>query len=244
MTPVMKFSIGIMPVTKMFRIGGIGGAVVDAIIGLRTKALSGDAFTELASNNERTAFRITNADKSGSFEINEQHVVFNRDFYESKTSFDFERIHEEFQIIWNAANSVLEMKDIRRIGMVAEHRYKPPMPANTWLRDRLTTLETKMLTDKFLLQFEEREYARDGIAPDPKKSDFINYIYHFYDSALDASHPIDGSVNANLDVQRYFAPVHNGNVAGEVLKLHKSFVSAQKRLGEKMKALGLSDGKK
>lgn len=245
MSNVKKFTIGISPVTKMFRVQSIGGAVVDALIGLRTKALSGEAFTEVGSNTERTAYRVTNASKTANFEIKEETLVFSRDLYDSQVAFDFTKMHQEFQVIWAAANAVVEMKDIRRIGMVAEHRYAPQTNScSGWLREKLTSLDSKLVTDKFFLQFEEREYARDGIAPDPKKSDFINYIYHFYDGALDASHPLEGSINANLDVQRYFAPVHNGNVPSEVLKLHKHFEVAQKRLNEKLKTLGVANGKK
>jgi hypothetical protein len=246
MAIVKKFSIGVTPVSKMFRVHGLGGAAVDAVVRLRTKALSGEAFTDVGMNAERTAYQLTTPGKTSTFEVKEDSIIFSKDYYESQSSFDFGKVLDEFRVLWTALNSVLEIQDIRRVGMVAEHRFQPSTEGSSsnWLRGNLTTLDSKMVSDKFLLQFEEREYARDGIAPDPKKSDFINYIYHFYDSEIDASHPLEGSINANLDVQRYFAPVHNGNVSDEILKLHKHFESAQKRLDAKMKSLGAIYGKK
>lgn len=246
MAIVKKFTIGVAPFAQMFRIHGLGGSVVDAVLALRKgKSLSEDYFSEVAVNAERTVFQLRGLGGLNAMQFTDANITFTKDFYESEKSFDFRTMLDEFRAIWPAVHSTLNIQDIRRIGMVAEHSFKVESKSpSAWLRQKLTTFESSKITDKFLLRFEERELAQDGNAPDLKKSDFLNYIYQFNDSALDAQHPSDGSIRATLDVQRYFAPVLNGNVGDEVLKLKHHFELAQKRLDEKLKGLGASYGKR
>ncbi|TDP63243.1 hypothetical protein DES47_105247 [Roseateles toxinivorans] len=246
MAIVRKFTIGVQPFAKMFRVYGKGGEVVDAVLRLRTKGLHDDFFSEVVVSNDRTAFRLSSEDQLNSLQLTDENFTFTKDYYEANTSFDFKKVLDEFRLIWSAVNAVLNIQDVRRIGMVAEYRYSAETKsASGWLREKLTKLETQLLTEKFQLRFEERAPASDGLAPDPKKADFINYIYNFYDASMDASHPSPGSIDVNLDVQRYFAPVINSSVPDEILKLHKHFEKAEGHLDDKVKAFGaMSHGKK
>ena len=196
MPHIRKFTIGVLPFAKMFRVHGLGGAATDAVLKLRGKTLSDTFFDEIGVNAERTAYRLTGNDQVNSLHITEESIAFTKDYHDSSGSFSFKKTIEELKTIWPAVQSVLAVTDIRRIGMVAEYRYSVPHKhPSVWLREKFLTLPTAQVTDKFSLRFEEREFAKDGIAPDPKKADFINSIYHYYDSAIDASHPSPGSSN-------------------------------------------------
>jgi hypothetical protein len=238
MTIVRKFTIGVMPFAKMFRMRGIGGAATDAVLKLRSRGLPDEYFAEVGSNPERTAYRMSSADQVNAVALSEEHVAFSKTHYEAGGPFDFKKSLDEFRLVWNALNSVVQVTDIRRIGIVCEYRYVVDGPPSVWLRRRLTTLDTSQYTDGFSLRFEERALARDGVAPDPKKADFINTIYNFYDSSKDGEHPVPGFVTASLDVQRYFAPVFNGNVGDEVLKLYKTLCATEKQFDGRMKSWG------
>ena len=185
------------------------------------------------------------SDNSNVVHIAEDSISFTKDFYVSGGSYDFSKAIAEFKTVWSAINKILVVHDIRRIGIVAEYRYdvdaKQP---SKWLREKLTKLQTQRVTEKFHLRFEERELASDGKAPDPMKSDFINYIYSYYDGAIDAYHTQPDAMNATLDVQRYFTPVLNGDVVDEVQKLNKHFVAAEKTLDAHLKSLGAANGQK
>lgn len=245
MAIVKKITIGIAPFAKMFRVSSQGGTAVDSLLRLRSKSLPDDFFEEVASDGDRKNFRIMKSDLSNVVQITEESIAFSRDFYVAGGSYDFSKLLAEFRIVWSAINKVLAVNDIRRIGIVAEYRYD--VDANKpskWLRENLTTLKSQRVTEKFLLRFEEREFAASGVAPDPQKSDFVNYIYNYYDGALDGQHPQSGALNASLDVQRYFTPVHNGDVVDEVQKLHKYFVAAEKNLDGHLKSMGAANGKK
>jgi hypothetical protein len=186
MALVRKFTIGVAPFAKMFRVHGMAGAACDALLQLRAKTLADDYFQEVGWNDDRTAFAVSNAALGNKVTMSEENISFTKDCHDSDRVFSFEKALSEFKIVYGAINSVLRVTDIRRIGMVAEYRLSVGSSnPSGWLREKLTTIPSKMLTEKFSLRFEERELAADGKAPDPKKADFINYIYHFYDSAQD-----------------------------------------------------------
>ena len=242
---ICKFTIGILPFAKMFRVHGLGGAATDAVLKIRGKGLSDTFFDEIGLNAERTAYRLTGEDQVNSLHITEESITFTKDYHEADGTFNFKKTLDELKQIWPAIQSVLSISDIRRIGMVAEYRYSVPHKhPSVWLREKLLAMPSAMVTDKFSLRFEEREFAKDGIAPDPKKADFINFIYHYYDSAIDASHPTQGFVDVNVDVQRYFAPMLTGSVIDECLKLHRHIEAAESKVHGSRTKLGATDGKK
>ena len=232
---IRKFTFGVLPFAKMFRVHGLGGAATDAVLKVRGQGLSDSYFDEIGVNAERTAYRLTGEDQINSLHITEESITFTKDLHEADGVFNFRKSLEDFKVIWQALQSSLAVSDIRRLGMVAEYRYSVPHKhPSMWLREKLLTLPSTQVTDKFTLRFEERRFAADGIAPDPKKADFINYIYQYYDSALDMSHPLPGYVDVNVDVQRYFAPMLTSNVIEECSKLHRHFETAETRVHESM----------
>lgn len=243
MATVRKFSIGVQPFTKMFRMLGVAGSVCDAVLRLRSKALADDFYKEVGWSNDRTVCRLSNGTLGNLLTLTEESVVFTKDCHENDKTFSFDKTLAEFKTVYAALNAILNIQDIRRVGLVAEYRLTVDAKSpSSWLREKLSTSPSTLVTDKFFMKYEEREFAADGRAPDPKKADFINYIYHFYDSVLDADHSKPGFVDVNLDVQHYFAPVLNSSVPDEVQKLHRHFEAAQKRLLERLKALGAIHG--
>ena len=245
MAIIRKFTIGVQPFAKSFRMHGLGGVATDTVLRLRGKALPDDYFADVGVNAERTAYRLSSEDQTNSLQLTEDSVTLTKDYYDSKTSFDFKKVIEEFRVLWSAVDGALKLVDIRRIGMVAEYRYAVDNKSSSvWLRSKLTTIPTKSSTDKFTMRFEEREITKDGGIPDPKKADFLNCIYTVYDSITDATHPTSGFVDVDVDAQRYFTPLLNGNVTDELLKLHKHFESSQRRIDEFLIALGATHGKR
>lgn len=243
MTIVRKFSIGVMPFTKMFRMLGVAGSACDAVLRLRSKALVDDFYKEVGWSADRTVCKLSNSALGNALTLTEESVIFTKDYHENDKTFSFEKTLAEFKTVYAALNASLNIQDIRRIGVVAEYRLTVEAKSpSSWLREKLTTNPSTLVTDKFFMKFEEREFASDGRAPDPKKADFINYIYHFYDSVLDADHSAPGFVDANLDVQHYFSPVLNSSVPDEVQKLYRHFLAAQKRLDDRLKAIGAIHG--
>ena len=245
MPQIRKFTIGILPFAKMFRVHGLGGAVTDAVLKIRGKGLPDTFFEEIGVNAERTAYRLSDTDQINSLHITEESITFTKDHHDTGRAFNFGKTIEELKLIWPAIQSVLSVSDIRRIGMVAEYRYSVPHKhPSVWLREKLLVMPSSLVTDKFTLRFEEREFAKDGIAPDPKKADFINVIYSYYDSSIDASHPEPGFADVNIDAQRYFAPMLTSNIIDECTKLHRHFEKAEARIHEAMTKFGATDAKK
>ena len=244
---VRKFTIGVAPYVKMHRIHGVGGQVIDAVLALRLKALSEDFFEEVLVQSDHNGYRLSGRKGSNVLSFNDQSIAFTRDFYESNDSFEFSKVIEQFRTIWSAFNSIVQITDVRRIGIVSESKYTVPNKApSTWMRNKLSPIfESDLHAEKFHLRFEDRALAANGLAPDPKKADFLNTICQVYDSELDNEHPVPGFMYTSTDVQRYFTPVIPGkNVVDEALKLKKTFDIASKKLDDRLQKLGASDAKK
>ena len=244
MNPIQKFTIGISPHTKMYRVTNVGGQIVDRILALRLKELDENFFAEVHQQVDLNGYRIMSADKGTYLVFNEQSVIFTCDLHDSESTFNFDSFMRSFKFIFESINGILQISDIRRIGIVAEYKYKPakgklPSP---WLKEQFcSNLSLESHTEKFQLRFEDRALAPDGLAPDPKKADFINSIVQIYDGAADADHPSSDFVFANLDVQRYFAPVISGKQVLEATgKLKKTFDQNSKKLNEQLLKLGAS----
>lgn len=242
MTPIQKFTIGITPHMKMYRIANVGGQIVDRILALRLKQLDENFFTEVHQQVDMNGYRIAGADKGNYLIFNDQNIIFTCDLHERESTFNFDSFMRNFKFIFEEINSVLQISDIRRIGLVAEYKYKPPggKVVSAWLKDQfIPKISLESYTDKFQIRFEERALAPDGLAPDPKKADFVNSIVQIYDGALDIDHPNADYIFSNLDVQRYFTPVISGKQAIEsISKIKKTFDQHNKKLNEQLLKLG------
>lgn len=241
MAKIWKATIGIRPINKMFRVLSVGGSIIDALIGLRGgKVLNDDYFDTGGISNNRQAIRISNESQGNYVNVSVEDVVFIKDFYATGKQFDLNDFLAEFRAIWSAIDSVLKVRDIRRIGFVGEHRFPAASGASATLLRHLTKLEPSGHPDKFSLRFETRSFNTDGSVPDEGKGAFVNVIREYYDASQDVQHPEPKFINANLDAQRYFAPAFNGDISGEFLRLYnKTFVPATKDLTRELKELGL-----
>lgn len=234
MIRIEKFVIGIRTSTRMFRVPSIIGIIIDSILSERGgKKLEDDYFLEIASNSEKNNYRLRNEELGNTLVISTDDIMFSKTYYKKPHNFDFKKIISDFTHIWQIINDNLKINDIRRIGIVAEHQVdiSGNNPSNK-LIESLTTFEKPKHPAKFNLKFEDRYPTAEGLAPDIHKSDFINVIYELYDAELDTEYPKKSSVNANIDVQKYYSPLLRKNIPEEVVKVYKIF--------EKEKAVFLS----
>lgn len=222
MPNVGKFLIGVRPASKMFRASTASGSIFDEILSLRTSVLEEAYYDQVRIDRNNESHSLVNDSNGNSLTINRTNIVFAKAFYESTSHFNFEKTLDEFKAIWKSVNSHLKVTDIRRIGVVVEHRYSGTN--NKYTSESLTklfpALKAQGQVDKFVLRFEDRKPLSNGLMPDVEKSDFINTIIEIYDSQADTEYPAEGAINLNVDAQHYFAPVIGGDVSGEVLKLY------------------------
>lgn len=242
MVRVSKLVLGIRPSQKMFRVGSLGGVVIDAILAARSdKALGDEYFTSVGKAPDQSSYRLTNDDQGNLLQIDEANVVFTKDIYSDEQHIDLDKTLAEWRFLWKHINGVLLVRDIRRIGIAAEHQFKPPTgTASGQLFERLAAMQRPQHPGKFLLQFEDRRPTTNKVGiPDATKDAFINVIQHYYDSELDTEHANSGFINANLDVQKYFSPLFNGNIFDEIAGLLKLFQKEKAALDADIKKRGL-----
>ncbi len=224
MLRINKFLIGIRPASRMFRVPSVVGLIIDAILAERgEKVLNDEYYTEVASNHDKSNYSLRNEEQGNILRIDLENVIFIKDYYSSKKQFNFKKVINEFSYIWKTINYYLKLKDVRRIGIVAEHQFEiDSQNVNEKLLHLLTNFDGFDLKHpaKFMLRFENRHPTKEGLAPDVDKSDFINVIYSIYDGELDQEHPAKKRINVNIDVQRYFSPLLTSNIPDEVMKLN------------------------
>jgi hypothetical protein len=238
-----KISVGIRPLERMFRLTSLDGLIAEAVLGARSQEpLDREYFTNIQRASSGDALRLTNPERGNYLIVDFENIIFVNDRYDSLKASDLNAFKTEFRVIWNALQSVAKIRDIRRIGLVCEYRF-PLARASERLVSAITRLPASGYCDKFHLQFETRRGTGKGGLPDPSKDDFYNYIKTIYDSTADTDHPESAHYNANLDVQRYYAPVFNGNVTNELDALAIEFNRQQPAFMAEIQKLDLGNAK-
>ena len=237
MSRILKATVGIRTQTRMFRIRGLGGTIVDAVLQRRGHAsLPEDAFAQVGFIADEQGIRLGVPDHGPQLTVTHSDITYQEDCY-TEGLFDFARFHQRFRELWKTVNEILKVTHVRRIGFVTEERLENPNPSEALL-ESLTKWPSQSPVAGFNLRFVER--VSESPSFNEEESAYVNRIYSLYDGLLDKEHPDQGQVNAMLDIQRYFAPLISGNMADELLKLHnKDYLPAHKELKARLATLGL-----
>ncbi len=240
MVKVNKLVLGIRTSLTMFRVAPLSGQIIDEVLSCRgKKPLDDEYYSDVATNLEQGFFMLQNLELGNTLHIDKKNIVFIKDGYEqSNKDISLNKAINEFSFVWNILNERLKVRDIRRIGIVAEHQVKKNNGSKV-LIESFTSLSLPPHPAKFHLKYEERKPTKEGLAPDIEKDDFMNVIYSFYDSEIDTEHPTPDAVNLNIDVQRYYSPLISSNVSKEISNLSRQFENEEKKFISLLKEKGL-----
>jgi hypothetical protein len=237
---IKKLTIGVKCADKMFRVNSEWGAVVDAVLALRAEAPLSDPeyFKTVGTSDDRDAVQLDNRDKGTMLRVTVEEIIFSHTQYDAEV--DVAGFHDAFNAIWPAIDRILKVRNVRRIGIVAEHRIVDVDQPSRRLVEALTKFGVPQFAGRFHCSFERRVPTIEALAPDLLKSDFKNVIHHFYDAEMDASVPAKRAINANLDVQRYYGPALASEVIPACKKARKEFEYEWAKFGELLVAHGLA----
>lgn len=235
MMQIKKLTIGVQPAMKMFRLQSGWGGVLDAVFSaIGSNSLGEDFFTNVSVPPGRDQYQARNEEKGNLLTLTMDNIVFTKSFYEKDGGVNVEKFVSEFAALWAVIQKKLEVSNIRRIGMVAEHRvYEVKQPSER-LMSALVTLGVQGDMGKFSLNFENRFPSGSKNA-----QDFINVICQIYDSALDSEFAEADAVNFNMDVQRYFAPLLMRNEVDQFSILRREFEKRWRAYQDQLSKLGL-----
>lgn len=241
MHSIRKFTIGIRPGKKMFRVQSNWGDLADDLFRhvRRSTQFERDYFTAVRTTDNRDAVTLVSEEPGNHLTISMQDVVFVKDGYESGRAVDRERALKEFSSLWEVIDSILHIVDVRRIGVVGEARVGEVDMPSKGLLESVTKIGASNHPAKFNLRFEERMPTLEGLAPDMEEDDFKNTIYTIYDSALDGDHPIDDGVSWTLDYQRYFTPPLSKDIVKSTQDQQRHFESRWQAFSKKLVQLGV-----
>lgn len=239
---IRKFIIGVKTANRMFRVQALGGKCIDSIMNyvMSNDAIPSDYFTHVTSSTEQMKFSLRNTELGNILVIDDANIILYKDFYDFEDDIDIDATVNEFLIFWKIINEVLDIKDIRRIGIVAEQReYLEDGHPSKKLLDNINDFDTApKFPAKYQFTYESRHPTKESIAPDIAKDDFINVIYHFYDGILDRDHSEEKTINVNIDVQRYFHPNIKVITKDELMNVIKTFNKELEKLNKSTAALG------
>lgn len=240
-----RLTVGILFNEKMFRINSLHGLVTDKILGLRgnNSIIPSNYYTKVSNITTSTRemnLSVHNDSGHNSFQIRPQEVIFKKVSSEEGVSVDISKAINELKELWKASNKVMEFPATRRLGFVAEYRIPEKSEGSSCkqLIKSLSKFSEPGNSTSFMLTFENTSLGPDGKVHNKTTDQFWNTILSFYNSERDES-PVDGYINANIDVQRFFAPAKLDPVK-EFKTLEKRFEIERKRFLEQMNEMGLS----
>lgn len=236
-----KFVVGVRTASKMFRIQSVGGVLLDNILALRSKGgLDEEYYAEVSISSDRFQYSLKNEKLGNILHLNTDGVVFTKDCYDNDVKVNSQKLLSEYSLIWEVINNALKIEDIRRIGIASEHQISAKDNKSCkHMVDTFTKFKQPAHQGRFHLRFEDRRMTKEGLAPDINKSDFLNVLYDYYDGESDAEHPNKNTLNANLDVQRYFSPLLKKGCFEEASKLLKIYESEKNNMQNMLKSMGV-----
>lgn len=177
--------------------------------------------------------------------LSPQDIMFAKSDYTKNGGVSVDSAIAEFNTIYKVLNDVLRVRDVRRIGIVAEMRYWPNgATPSKQLLSKLFSHNLAGFPAKFNLTFERRYPSNDTTSFDTATDDFMNVIWSLYDSQIDVDLPDNDSFNVNCDVQRYYTPSFKGDVAKEIFTLKKRFDIEALQMNRTLEEVGLLEGSK
>lgn len=204
-----KIVIGIRPAGKMFRISSVWGLIADKLLSERgsNKLYSNNFFDRVKHPKSiGEGFGLSNKELGHHLVIQETDILFFKDTLWNDKSLSTSKVFEEFNYLWKLINPILKVDEIRRIGVISEHRmYPTKQRPSEFIQERITKTTTNNFLKNTLLHYEESRLIDGGSKPDLDKDDCINVIKDIYDSGRDEVSD-NKAVNYNIDVQRYFGP--------------------------------------
>lgn len=100
MLPVKKFTLGIRPSQKLFRLSSLMGLVIDAVLSCRgEKDIDEEYYSEVSRNVDSSVLLLRNEDRGNILKIDMENVVFTKDLYETDRHFDMDKTIQEFRLI-------------------------------------------------------------------------------------------------------------------------------------------------
>jgi len=238
-----KLVVGVRSYQRMNSLISNWGIVTDNLMALRgTGKFDDDLFTHVSPWNGDFGATLRNLEQDTSVRLTPTDLIFSMGLYQVKDSaLNFEKSFELAKSILLTVIDNLPPITIRRFGIVGEYRAELNEKPSEFLFKK-SKLKIPPNPAGFLLRYESRRF--DDASKPPANLDvaaFDNIMFNFYDSAIDES-PDPKSVNANIDVQRYYWPPLAKDFGSAMSKHFRYFKDETKAFKTNAKSHGLIAG--
>ncbi|WP_107796047.1 hypothetical protein [Nitrosomonas aestuarii] len=226
----------------MFKLSSAGGALIDGLLDLKdNETRLGEKYFSLvniSNNPDEPLIALIDENKTNNLIIQADKVVFKKTSFGEVSAVSTDKAHQEFEILWKKADSILQFSAIRRIGIVGQFRFNETSEnsgANDLIKN-LIKLSPPTHSGRFHLTYENRQLNPDNSIPDKQTGDYWNTIYTYYLSENDET-PENGKINANIDVQKYYNPAKS-NLMSELKKVKEQFIKEKKVFRDSLRTMG------
>jgi hypothetical protein len=238
MIAVRKLTLGLQPENKAFRVSSLAGQIVDTVLEARGKEIPDTYYTQFGETGKADTISLLGEKGCNLLLVDRQNVAFTKSAYPNG-HINLDETISEFTKIWSIIQKVVKLKGIRRVGLVAEHRFDAAKNNNIELLKTLTQFPHRNYPANFSLHYESRIPAKPADSLDTVKGAYSNLIYDFYDSALDTTAPEEGKINANLDYQKYYSPSLESRIVEEIEAHFYAFKKELQTFEDELAKLGL-----
>lgn len=235
---ITKISIGIQPAIRVFRVNDLRGSIIDNLINMGGNNLISDPyFSELITSPSEDGFIVRNEINTHALTVKFDNIIFTHSFNNS-VIYNKDSFQSDFIAAWSIIDDILDVSNIRRLGIVAEwHHESASKNISKLLLKKLTTLDTGNFPAKFKLHYEGRRPTKEKVAPDIKKDDLTNTIFEISEDIRSIAGRDMAVIHLTIDTQRYFTPPlkAGSRVPKEVSKLFSIFESNAKKAHDNLR---------
>lgn len=214
---IRKLTIGILSKERLFKVPSLWGVLIDEILSLRGDGLSETFFKHIGATENQGIVLLADEKRENSLRIDINGIILTKDTYDSGIHVDQKEVIAAFTTIWNTVQKVVQVRQVARIGIVAEQYIegKSKSPSAT-LAKNLTNLSIEGHPAKFSINFQSRKTLE--VVPEERvnETQFKNVIYQIYDSSADSEHPVPDRITLSVDLQKYYWPPLKKRILDEV----------------------------
>ena len=239
-----KVVLGVRFNNKSFRLQSIMGALTDDfyIECDENKKLGTGYVTKFSFGTDPAEpfVQFSDDNKCNVISVRTDSFIFSKGSISDSASVNVDNAIEEFELLWKFFNKRLQFPSVRRLGLIAETHIdaKSKDSAPNQLIESLLSINGPKFSGRFNLTWEDREINSSKVIPDYETGDFWNTIYTFYPSEMDRDFPVEGKINANIDVQKYYNPAKSDPIK-ELRSLRAKFTAKKANFKEQLKQIGL-----
>jgi hypothetical protein len=199
----------------MFRVLGMGGVAVDALLDLRGNKIDREYFTQIVTSAQRDQYEVQNESKGNSCKVTVEGLIVTKRQTQDE-ELDVKGFERDTLLMYSTIDAALKIPEVNRIGIIYEYDFslQSGENANKFIYDHFVNFKYDGIPSNFTLKMAFKLPTKAGILKPEEKKDYYNVITQF-GVKYEEGEPIEDHLFTSIDIQRYFHPpikIKEGNL--------------------------------